>query len=94
MVQSANYFHSSVSTSCAKQRLLSMPTQVSMWDTQDAGSSNSANAAQFAASGTSSPVPCSALVFKGGATNYAMSTKQWAGLVGLQLFRSIFIGVL
>jgi len=25
----------SVSTSCVKQRLLSMPTQMSMWDTQD-----------------------------------------------------------
>jgi hypothetical protein len=45
------------------------------------GSSNSTNAVQFAASGTSSPVPSSTLVFKGGAMNYAMSTKQWAGLV-------------
>jgi hypothetical protein len=57
-------------------------------------SSNSTNAVQFAASGTSSPVPSSSSVFKGGATNYAMSTKQWAGLVGLQLFGSVFMSVL
>jgi hypothetical protein len=36
----------------------------------------------------------SALVFKGDAANHALSVEQWAGLIGLQLLRSLFMDIL